>query len=106
MFKQRNFNVIITGRDSEYTMSMANKLNNDYPSRSAVKGYKLDFTNLHESSDLLNSLESRDLKPSYLINNAGVLFLNNISLDTKKLQNDKFELNYPTIEKAIINLLL
>ena len=30
-----------------------------------------------------------------------VLLLNNISLDTKKLQNEKFELNYPTIEKAI-----
>ena len=35
-----------------------------------------------------------------------VLLLNNISLDTKKLQNEKFELNYPTIEKAITNLLL
>ena len=35
-----------------------------------------------------------------------VLLLNDISLDTKKLQNDKFELNYPTIEKAITNLLL
>ena len=34
-----------------------------------------------------------------------VLLLNNISLDTKKLQNEKFELNYPTIEKAIKNLL-
>ena len=35
-----------------------------------------------------------------------VLLLNNISLDTTKLQNDKFELNYHTIEKAIKKLLL
>ena len=33
MFKQRNFNVIITGRDSEYANSIATKLNNDYPSK-------------------------------------------------------------------------
>lgn len=35
-----------------------------------------------------------------------VLLLNNISLDTKKIQNENFELKYPTIEKAITNLLL
>ncbi len=93
MFKQRNFNVIITGRDSEYAMSMANKLNNDYPSRSAVKGYKLDFTNLHESSELLNSLESQDLKPSYLINNAGVLFLNDIHNVTDKQMDTMLKVN-------------
>ena len=93
MFKQRNFNVIITGRDSEYANSIATKLNNDYPSRSTVKGYKLDFTNLHESSDLLNSLESRDLKPSYLINNAGVLFLNDIHNVTDKQMDTMLKVN-------------
>jgi short-subunit dehydrogenase len=42
-------------------------------------GYNLDFTNLHKSFNLLNSLENKSIKPSFLINNAGALNIRNIN---------------------------
>lgn len=93
MFKNRDFNVVITGRDVNYSEKIATDLNNDYPSKGTVKGYKLDFTDLHKSSTLLNNLKNQIIKPTYLINNAGVLMLNNIENVTEKQMDTMFKVN-------------
>jgi len=83
-----------------------------------IKGvYNLASTDNISHYQFINTIKKVKYKYSLLLNmpklfikllfpQKHVLLLNNITLDTKKLQNEKFELKYPTIEKAITNLLL
>jgi short-subunit dehydrogenase len=93
MFKLNNFDVVITGRDKKYAQYIAKKLNNEYYSKSRASGYKLDFLDLDSSSNLLNKLDSKKIKPSYVINNAGVLMLNSINELTEKQLHTMFRVN-------------
>ena len=93
MFKLNNFDVVITGKDKKYAKYIAKKINNEYYSKSRATGYKLDFLDLDSSSILLNKLDSKKIKPSYVINNAGVLMLNNIDEITEKQLHTMFRVN-------------
>jgi short-subunit dehydrogenase len=80
MFKRNNYNVIITGRKESEAIKISEKLNdNDIYSKGVVKGYKLDFTDINDSNKLLNKLENKDIRPNFIINNAGTLNLKNIN---------------------------
>tara|TARA_B100001769_G_scaffold275318_1_gene277221 strand:- start:13923 stop:14762 length:840 start_codon:yes stop_codon:yes gene_type:complete len=92
MFKKQNYNVIITGRDSNYSKKIAKKLNN-INTNGIVKGYKLDFLDINGSSKLLNKLQDKTIQPTILINNAGVLMLDNINNITDKRLDTMFKVN-------------
>ena len=88
MFLDRNINVIMTGRNIEnvkqieYEINKNNKINKTNKAR--VTGYKLDFTDLEGSSKILYKLKNKEIKPTYLINNAGVLMMDNMNNITPK----------------------
>ena len=74
MFLNRNINVVMTGRNLENVKEIESKINNSHTTNKAhVTGYKLDFTDLNGSRKILNKLEDKEIKPTYLINNAGVI---------------------------------
>ena len=79
MFLKNNYNVIITGRNINNALTVADELNSNNLTIAKAIGYNLDFTNLHKSFNLLNSLENKSIKPSFLINNAGALNIRNIN---------------------------
>jgi len=79
MFLKNNYNVIITGRNINNALTVADELNSNNLTVAKAKGYNLDFTNLHKSFNLLNSLENKSIRPSFLINNAGALNIKNIN---------------------------
>ena len=79
MFLKNNYNVIITGRNINNALAVADELNSNNLTVAKAKGYNLDFTDLHKSFNLLNSLENKSIKPSFLINNAGALNIRNIN---------------------------
>ena len=79
MFLKNNYNVIITGRNINNALTVADELNSNNLTVAKASGYNLDFTNLHKSFNLLNSLENKSIKPSFLINNAGALNIKNIN---------------------------
>ena len=70
MFLKNNYNVIITGRNINNALAVADELNSNNLTVAKARGYNLDFTDLHKSFNLLNSLENKSIKPSFLINNA------------------------------------
>ena len=92
MFVNNNYNVVITGRNKNESTKVADELNS-IKLKKNVKGYKLDFTDLDGSSELLNKLESKKIKPNFLINNAGTLNLNNIDKITFKNLDVMFKVN-------------
>lgn len=79
MFLKNNYNVIITGRNINNALNVADELNSNNLNVAKARGYNLDFTNLHKSFNLLNSLENKSIRPSFLINNAGALNIRNIN---------------------------
>jgi len=93
MFKKRNFDVIITGRDANGAKKVAQELNESYDTKGTVRGFKLDFTDLEGSKKLLNKLEKREIQPSYLINNAGVLMLDSMKDVTLKKMDVMYRVN-------------
>jgi short-subunit dehydrogenase len=99
MFQRHNIDVIITGRTSESAKAAAHELNKDGPCMSHggnVTGYELDFTKLkpvEERNQLLNLLKTQEIKPTFLINNAGVLMLDPMEHVTSKQLNVMFNVN-------------
>ncbi len=94
MFKKRGYNVIITGRDTNNAKIIAEGINKKYPDKDGiVKGYKLDFTNMAGSRKLLAKLEKGEIRPTYLINNAGVLMFDNMRNITEKHLDIMFKVN-------------
>ena len=99
MFQRHNIDVIITGRTEESAKSAAHDLNLHGPCMSHggnVTGYELDFTKLkmmEERNEILNLLKTQQIKPTYLINNAGVLMLDPMKQITPKQLNVMFNVN-------------
>ena len=94
MFKKRGYNVIITGRDTNNAKLIAEEINKKYPDKDGiVQGYKLDFTNMAGSRKLLAKLEKGEIRPTYLINNAGVLMFDNMRNITEKHLDIMFKVN-------------
>jgi short-subunit dehydrogenase len=99
MFQRRNIDVIITGRTKDSAKAAAHDLNLNGPCMSHggnVTGYELDFTTQksnEEGNQLLNLLETQQIKPTYLINNAGVLMLEPMKQITPKQLNVMFNVN-------------
>ena len=95
MFLNRNINVIITGRNTKNVKKIENELNelNLNKKTACVTGYKLDFTDLHGSSKVLNKLKNKEIKPTYLINNAGVLMLDDMNNITPKRMEIMYSVN-------------
>jgi len=94
MFKKNNYNVIITGRNESNAINVADELNsNDRYSNGIVKGYKLDFTDIINSKKILNKLDNKDIKPTFLINNAGTLNTKNIDNITLKNFDNLLKVN-------------
>lgn len=100
MFLNNNYNVIITGRNINDTIRAADKLNSENTKNMGrVKGYNLDYLNIHKSYNLLNNLENKTIQPTFLINNAGALNIknmNDISINTIEILN-KVNIIGPTI---------
>lgn len=85
MFLKNNYNVVITGRNINDALNVADELNSKKNTKAYAKGFYLNYDNIHNSSKLLNSLENKEIIPNFLINNAGALNtrnLDNISLKT------------------------
>lgn len=85
MFLKNNYNVVITGRNINYAKKVADELNSSKYSLAHAKGYYLNYDNISKCSNLLNSLENKEIIPNFLINNAGALNtknLNDVSLKT------------------------
>lgn len=102
MFKKHNYNVIITGRKESDAITIADELNNiDRYSKGIVKGYKLDFTDIINSKKILNKLDNKEIKPSFLINNAGTLDTKNI--DNMTLKNFDVLLKVNTIGPMLLS---
>ena len=94
MFKKRGYNVIITGRDTNNAKLIAEEINKKYTDKDGVaQGYKLDFTNMAGSRKLLAKLEKGEIRPTYLINNAGVLMFDNMRNITEKHLDIMFKVN-------------
>ena len=99
MFQRHNVDVIITGRSGESAKAAAHELNlNGVPMSHGgnVTGYELDFTKLklaEERNQLLNLLKTQEIKPTFLINNAGVLVLDTMSNITNKQLHVMFDIN-------------
>ena len=94
MFKKRGYNVVITGRDTNNAKLIAEEINKKYPDKDGiVQGYKLDFTNMAGSRKLLAKLEKGEIRPTYLINNAGVLMFDNMRNITEKHLDIMFKVN-------------
>ena len=94
MFKKRGYNVIITGRDTNNAKLIAEEINKKYPDKDGIaQGYKLDFTNMAGSRKLLAKLEKGEIRPTYLINNAGVLMFDNMRNITEKHLDIMFKVN-------------
>ena len=94
MFLNRNINVVMTGRNLENVKEIESKINNSHMTNKAhVTGYKLDFTDLNGSIKILNKLEDKEIKPTYLINNAGVLILDNMKTITPKRMEIMYAVN-------------
>ena len=94
MFKKRGYNVIITGRDTNNAKLIAEEINKKYPDKDGIaQGYKLDFTNMVGSRKLLAKLEKGEIRPTYLINNAGVLMFDNMRNITEKHLDIMFKVN-------------
>ena len=94
MFKKRGYNVIITGRDTNNAKLIAEEINKKYPDKEGIaQGYKLDFTNMAGSRKLLAKLEKGEIRPTYLINNAGVLMFDNMRNITEKHLDIMFKVN-------------
>jgi len=94
MFKKNNYNVIITGRKECEANKIAEELNSiDTYSNGIVKGYKLDFMDIINSKKLLNKLEKKEIKPNFLINNAGTLDMRNINKITLKQFDNLLKVN-------------
>ena len=94
MFLNRNINVVMTGRNLENVKEIESKINNSHTTNKAhVTGYKLDFTDLNGSIKILNKLEDKEIKPTYLINNAGVLILDNMKTITPKRMEIMYAVN-------------
>ncbi len=102
MFQTHNYDVIITGRDANNTKSIADELNANIPEGSSQRGtamgtamgYELDFTTANEdNNELLAELKNKTIKPTYLINNAGVLMLDNMRNITTKQLHVMFSVN-------------
>ena len=84
MFIKKNYNVIITGRNINNTLKIADELNSKN-TKIVVKGFNLDYNNFGASYKLLHALKNKDIQPNFLINNAGALNtknINNISIDS------------------------
>jgi short-subunit dehydrogenase len=94
MFKKNNYNVIITGRQESNAINIADELNSiDRYSKGIVKGYKLDFTDIINSKKILNKLDNKEIKPTFLINNAGTLNTKNIDNITLKNFDNLLKVN-------------
>lgn len=94
MFKKRGYNVIITGRDTNNAKLIAEEINKKYADKDGIaQGYKLDFTNMAGSRKLLAKLEKGEIRPTYLINNAGVLMFDNMRNITEKHLDIMFKVN-------------
>ncbi len=98
MFQKYNYDVIITGRDANNAEAIAEELNVNIPEGSSPKGratgYELDFTTANEENNkLLAELKNKTIKPTYLINNAGVLMLDNMKNITPKQLHIMFSVN-------------
>ena len=109
MFKKNNYNVIITGRNESNAINVADELNsNDRYSNGIVKGYKLDFTDIINSKKILNKLDNKDIKPTFLINNAGTLNTKNIDNITLKNFDNLLKVNTigPMLYLNIVLILL
>lgn len=102
MFKKHNYNVIITGRKESDAINIADELNSiDRYSKGIVKGYKLDFTDIINSKKILNKLDNKEIKPSFLINNAGTL--NTRDIDNLTLKNFDNLLKVNTIGPMLLS---
>tara|TARA_B110000444_G_C18779301_1_gene566601 strand:+ start:558 stop:1406 length:849 start_codon:yes stop_codon:yes gene_type:complete len=93
MFINRDYNVIITGRNKKAILKTTEELNNINYSNKLVKGYKLDYTDIVNSKELFNKLESKEIRPDFLINNAGTLHLENIDKINQKTLDIMFKVN-------------
>lgn len=93
MFKNKDYNVIITGRNKGEALKTADELNNINNSQNLVKGYKLDYTDIVDSRELFNKLELKEIKVDFLINNAGTLHLDNINKINEKTLDVMFKVN-------------
>jgi short-subunit dehydrogenase len=85
MFLRNNYNVIVTGRNINNAIKVADELNSNKYTVAYARGYYLNYNNINKSSKLLNSLEHKEIIPNFLINNAGALNtknLNDVSLKT------------------------
>ena len=92
MFINYDYDVLITGTKKEEALMIADELNS-IKSQKNVSGYKLDFTDLDGSYEILNKLESKIIKPNFLINNAGTLNLKNIDKIKRKDLDIMFKVN-------------
>ena len=95
MFLNRNVNVIMTGRNLDNVKKVENILNShaaENNRKARVTGYELNFTDL-DGNKLLNKLKNKEIKPTYLINNAGSLMLDNIKNVTPKRMKIMYEVN-------------
>ena len=79
MFLKNHYNVVITGRNINDAKKVADELNSNKYSLAHAKGYYLNYDNISKSSNLLNSLENKEIIPNFLINNAGALNTNNLN---------------------------
>tara|TARA_B100001094_G_scaffold198553_1_gene192641 strand:+ start:285 stop:1181 length:897 start_codon:yes stop_codon:yes gene_type:complete len=94
MFLNRNINVIMTGRNIENVKKIEYEINKNNKNKKArVTGYKLNFTDLDGSSEILNKLKNKEIKPTYLINNAGVLMLDDMKNITPKRMEIMYSVN-------------
>ncbi len=96
MFLNRNVNVIMTGTNIENVKKIEHILNSRVVKsniKARVTGYELNFTDLDNSNILLNKLKNKEIKPTYLINNAGALMLNNIKNVTPRKMKIMYEVN-------------
>ena len=79
MFLKNHYNVVITGRNIDHAKKVAEELNSNKYSLAHAKGYYLNYDNISKCSNLLNSLENKEIIPNFLINNAGALNTNNLN---------------------------
>lgn len=86
--------LLLQERQESDAINIADELNSiDRYSKGIIKGYKLDFTDLINSKKILNKLDNKEIKPTFLINNAGTLNTKNIDNITLKNFDNLLKLN-------------
>ena len=67
MFLRNDYNVVVTGRNINDAIKVADELNSNKYTVAYARGYYLNYNNIHKSSKLLNSLEHKEIIPIFLL---------------------------------------